>query len=109
METKILCKRCGCDVFYPTECPPKPIDELTEMRTFQCSKCGELIEYACPIGYVPVFDMTTGCAQYHDTLGGITIDLPEPDVPDDYDDYDDVIPDPDDFYDDDGGFDPGIG
>lgn len=108
--TPIYCKKCGCTEFTRTNKPtPVSQDGETEFREFKCTGCGELIYHEVPIEYVPVFDENDGLTylgyqkKYDDDLYEPD-DLYEVDLEQEAFDYD-----LDHDYDDDGGFDPGIG
>ena len=103
METNIRCKKCGHNIFIRTTTPAIPMhDDEIEVREFACANCGELMYYECLLAYTPEYDPETGLTSYHDVLDDELSTEPD----DDYDNTDlfDTFD-----YDDDGGFDPGIG
>ena len=103
METNIRCKKCGHNIFIRTKTPPSPISpEGTVFLEFQCTECNELMYYETLPSYTPKYNPETGLTSYHDTLEDELSTEPD----DDYDNTDlfDTFD-----YDDDGGFDPGIG
>lgn len=109
--TPIHCKKCGCIEFTRTNTPaPVSQDGKTEFREFKCAECGELIYYEVSTGYVPVFDENEGLTydsyqeKYDDTYYDPPDDLYEDDLEQEAFEYN-----LDHDYDDDGGFDPGIG
>lgn len=109
--TPIHCKKCGCIEFTRTNTPAILSQEYeTEFREFKCSGCGELIYYEVSIGYVPDFDENDGLTyysyqeKYEDELDSSPDDLYEVDLEQEAFAYN-----LDRDYDDDGGFDPGIG